>query len=66
MTRPGIEQVRPLLPGTPGSLVLITSRRRLAALEDAAVVSLDTLTPDEADGLAGPPGRPRRRDRRRS
>jgi hypothetical protein len=39
------------LPGTPGSLVLITSRRRLAALEDAAVVSLDTLAPDGAAGL---------------
>jgi tetratricopeptide (TPR) repeat protein len=46
----GHEHVRPLLPGTPGSLVLITSRR-LSALEDAAVVSLDTLTPAEAAGL---------------
>jgi tetratricopeptide (TPR) repeat protein len=47
----GHEQVRLLLPGTPGSLVLITSRRRLAALEDAAVVSLDALAPGEATGL---------------
>jgi DNA-binding SARP family transcriptional activator/tetratricopeptide (TPR) repeat protein len=47
----GHEQVRPLLPGTPGSLVLVTSRRRLVALEDAAVVSLDTLSPGEAAEL---------------
>ena len=47
----GHEQVRPLLPGTAGSLVLITSRRRLTALEDAAVISLDTLPPEEAADL---------------
>lgn len=45
------EQVRPLLPGTPGSLVLITSRRRLAALEEATSISLDMLSPDEAAQL---------------
>ncbi len=47
----GHQQVRLLLPGAAGSLVLITSRRRLAALEDADVISLDTLTPDEGCGM---------------
>jgi tetratricopeptide (TPR) repeat protein len=47
----GHEQVRPLLPGTAGTLVLITSRRHLSALEDAQVISLDTLSPEEARRL---------------
>lgn len=45
------EQVRPLLPGSAGSLVIVTSRRHLTALEDAQVVSLDTLAPSEAADL---------------
>jgi tetratricopeptide (TPR) repeat protein/transcriptional regulator with XRE-family HTH domain len=45
------EQVQPLLPGTGGSLVLVTSRRRLSALDDATAISLDTLPPDEAAEL---------------
>ena len=45
------EQVRPLLPGDGGSLVLVTSRRHLTALEDATAISLDTLPPAEAAGL---------------
>jgi tetratricopeptide (TPR) repeat protein len=45
------DQVRPLLPGTAGSLVLVTSRRRLTALHDATVISLDILSPHEAATL---------------
>jgi tetratricopeptide (TPR) repeat protein/transcriptional regulator with XRE-family HTH domain len=45
------EQIRPLLPGGGGSLVLVTSRRRLTALEDAQAISLDALPPREAAGL---------------
>jgi tetratricopeptide (TPR) repeat protein len=47
----GSEQVQPLLPGTAGSLVLVTSRRHLTALEGAQAVSLGTLPPDEAAEL---------------
>jgi tetratricopeptide (TPR) repeat protein/transcriptional regulator with XRE-family HTH domain len=47
----GHEQVQPLLPGTAGSLVLITSRRRLTALHGTAVISLDTFPPAEAATL---------------
>jgi DNA-binding SARP family transcriptional activator/Tfp pilus assembly protein PilF len=46
-----VDQVRPLFPGRPGSLVLITSRdelRGLAALNDATVLRLGVLTPEEA------------------
>jgi tetratricopeptide (TPR) repeat protein/transcriptional regulator with XRE-family HTH domain len=47
----GSEQVLPLLPGAGGSLVLITSRRHLTALEDATAISLDILAPGEAAAL---------------
>jgi len=45
------DQVRPLLPGAAGSLVLVTSRHRLTALEGAVVISLDALPPAEAAEL---------------
>ena len=47
----GHDQVTPLLPGTAGALVLVTSRRHLTALEDAQSISLDTLAPGEAAEL---------------
>ncbi|WP_194897077.1 ATP-binding protein [Catenulispora pinisilvae] len=43
-----VDQVRPLLPASPTCLVLITSRRSLAALEGARSVTLDVLAPGEA------------------
>ncbi|MDQ0941143.1 tetratricopeptide repeat protein [Streptomyces sp. V1I1] len=45
------EQVRHLLPGSQGSLVLVTSRRRLTALEGVVPISLETMPPAEAKVL---------------
>ena len=51
-------QVRPLLPGAGGSLVLVTSRSVLPGLEADARISLDVLSPGEAvtmlAGVVGP------------
>ena len=51
-------QVEPLLPGTAGCLVIVTSRRSLAALDDAQPLVLDALPPEKAARLfrvvAGP------------
>ena len=46
-----VDQVRPLLPGSPGCLVVMTSRTRLTGLtarEGAHLLSLDVLTEAEA------------------
>ena len=70
------EQVRPLLPGTAGCLVIVTSRNQLSGLvagEGAHPLTLDLLAPAEARELltrrlgAGPrwrPSRSRGRDHR--
>lgn len=51
-------QVRPLLPGSGGSAVLVTSRRRLRGLDDAHPFTVDVLAPDDSATLlravAGP------------
>ena len=44
-------QVRPLLPGTPGCAVLVTSRSRMTALAGSRGVSLDVMPPDQAAEL---------------
>jgi tetratricopeptide (TPR) repeat protein/transcriptional regulator with XRE-family HTH domain len=41
-------QVAPLLPGTPGCVVLVTSRRHLAGLESSQTISLNMLPPADA------------------
>lgn len=49
-----VDQVRPLLPGSAGCLVLVTSRARLAGLavgEGANLLTLGALTKDEARQL---------------
>jgi tetratricopeptide (TPR) repeat protein len=47
------DQVRPLLPGSPGALVLVTSRNQLCALAGQAArpLQVEPFTPDEAREL---------------
>ncbi|MFC5833526.1 AfsR/SARP family transcriptional regulator [Nonomuraea insulae] len=47
----GEEQVRPLLPGAPGTAVLLTGRVRLVGLEGASLLELDVLPSAQAMGL---------------
>jgi len=46
-------QVRPLLPGTPGCAVLVTSRGRLPGLAGADLVELDVMDAAEATAMLG-------------
>ena len=49
-----VDQVRPLLPASPGSLVIVTSRNQLTSLvaaEGASPLTLDVLTDGEAHEL---------------
>jgi tetratricopeptide (TPR) repeat protein len=45
------EQVGPLLPGTPGSTVIITSRRSLTDVPGAEHLAVDVFSPDEAEAF---------------
>lgn len=45
------QQVRPLIPGTSGPVVVITSRRRLPTLEGAVALPLDVLSAEEGVAL---------------
>ena len=66
-----VDQVRPLLPASPGCLVIVTSRSQLTSLvaaEGAAPLTLDVLTDAEAQELLSRrlgPGTGRRRAQRR-
>ncbi|MEV0007539.1 BTAD domain-containing putative transcriptional regulator [Streptomyces sp. NPDC047973] len=46
-------QIRPLLPGTGGVTVLVTSRRALSALDGAVRMPLDVMTHEDAVALLG-------------
>jgi tetratricopeptide (TPR) repeat protein len=47
----GSEQILSLLPGSGGTLVLVTSRQRVTALPEADDIPLETMTADDAAGL---------------
>lgn len=42
------EHVEPLLPGSPQQFTIITSRRNLSGIDDAALIPLDVLEPETA------------------